>query len=265
MGILNVTPDSFFDGGRLQGANGIGVDCDKALIKAAKFVSQGAAVIDVGGESTRPGATPISLEEELNRVLPVIERLAANLDVIISVDTSQPVVMSEAAKLGAGLINDVRALRLEGAITAAAQTQLPVCLMHMQGDPTTMQHNPCYTRCVDEVYEFLQSRYDSCVASGIPGDKIIVDPGIGFGKSDEDNLELIKKLARFKHLGAGVLFGVSRKSMIGRLLGRELPDRLAGSLGFAMTALYGGATLLRVHDIAETADIIKIFRLTREN
>ncbi|HEY7772247.1 MAG TPA: dihydropteroate synthase [Marinagarivorans sp.] len=261
MAILNATPDSFSDGGRLYQDGR--VNFDRVLHTVEAMVKQGAAIIDVGGESTRPGAEAVTVDEELARVVPVVEAIAQRFDAVISLDTSQPQVIAEGASAGAGLINDVRALQLEGALAAAAKVGLPVCLMHMKGDPATMQHNPHYERCVDEVFDFLRLRVNACAEVGIPAEQLLVDPGIGFGKRDEHNLALIKALPRFKTLGAGVLFGASRKSMIGRLLGRELPERLAGSLGFAYAALLGGAKILRVHDVAETVDIINVFELTR--
>ena len=256
MGILNVTPDSFSDGGQLFVRSQVSVDL--ALRKAEDMAAKGASIIDVGGESTRPSALPVSLAAEMDRVLPVVERIAQNIDVVISVDTSQPSIMREAVKVGAGLINDVRGLRLSGALAAAADQKVAICLMHMQGDPQTMQHNPEYGDCTHAVRCFLRERIDACVQAGIDPSQILVDPGIGFGKRDEHNLELIKRLSAFKDL-----FGISRKSMIGRLLGRDLPDRLAGSLGFGLVALQAGAKVLRVHDVAATADIVKIFQLTR--
>lgn len=262
MGILNVTPDSFSDGGSLH--SGRAVNLDAALNCAEKMVKDGASIIDIGGESTRPGASSVSVEEELDRVLPVVEAVASRLDVVISVDTSQPKVIEAAAAAGAGLINDVRALRLEGALEAAAKAKLPVCLMHMQGNPATMQHNPEYGNCVEEVYDFLWERIQACKEVGLDEKQILVDPGIGFGKRDEHNLALVKSISRFSDLGAGTLFGVSRKSMIGRLLERELPDRLAGSLAFAMAALNGGAKVLRVHDVAQTVDIVKTYELLQQ-
>lgn len=260
MGILNVTPDSFSDGAALHRAGRL--NAEKALIKASQMVTQGASIIDVGGESTRPGASRVHVEEELERVLPIVELIHKNLDVVISVDTSQPLVMQAAAAAGAGLINDVRALQLEGAMAAAVQTQLPVCLMHMQGDPQSMQHDPEYTDCAKEVYTFLHKRLKACCDAGMQSSQVLLDPGIGFGKKDEHNLELIKRLQSFTDLGAGVLFGVSRKSMVGRLLGREVHERLAGSLGFALLALQQGAKILRVHDVAATVDMVRIYQLT---
>ena len=262
MAILNVTPDSFSDGGRLLSRGS--VDIAKVLALVECMVKAGADIIDVGGESTRPGATPVGVAEELDRVVPVVEAIEKRFEVIVSLDTSQPKVILEGAGAGAGLINDVRALQLSGALEAAAATQLAVCLMHMKGNPKTMQHNPHYDSCVDEVKAFLVARIESCCLAGVSPNQILVDPGIGFGKEDAHNLALIKALPLFASLSAGVLFGASRKSMIGRLLGRELPVRLAGSLGFAFAALQGGAKILRVHDVAETVDIIKVFELTRD-
>ncbi|WP_342341454.1 dihydropteroate synthase [Marinagarivorans algicola] len=260
MGILNVTPDSFSDGAALHSEGRL--NAEKALIKAAQMVKEGASIIDVGGESTRPGASRVHVEQELERVLPVIELIHKNLDVVISVDTSQPLVMKAAAAAGAGLINDVRALQLEGAMAAAVGTRLPVCLMHMQGDPQTMQHNPEYADCTKEVYTFLYSRLKACCDAGMPSEQVLLDPGIGFGKKDEHNLELIKHLQIFTDLGAGVLFGASRKSMVGRLLGREVHERLSGSLALALVALQQGAKILRVHDVAATVDVVKVYQLT---
>lgn len=261
MGILNVTPDSFSDGGSLLQSGQVSID--RALIKAEKMIREGASIVDVGGESTRPGADEVCVAEELDRVIPVIEAIHSRLDVVISVDTSRPQVITQAAAAGAGLINDVRALQIEGALQAAAATHLPVCLMHMKGDPQTMQHNPQYENCVAEVQAFLEERLNASRLAGIDFKNILVDPGIGFGKKDQHNLELIKHLSKFTNLGAGLLFGVSRKSMIGRLLGRELGERLAGSLGFALIAMQQGAKILRVHDVAETVDTVRIFQLTR--
>ena len=262
MGILNVTPDSFSDGGVLH--SGSALNLDVALSRAEQMVEQGTTIIDVGGESTRPGAVPVSVDEELDRVVPVVEAIASRIDVVISVDTSQPKVIEASAAVGAGLINDVRALRLDGALEAAARVKLPVCLMHMQGDPATMQHNPEYGNCVEEVYDFLRERISACKQAGLDEKQILVDPGIGFGKRDEHNLALVKSINQFEELGAGILFGVSRKSMIGRLLDRELPERLAGSLAFAMAALSGGAKILRVHDVAQTVDIVKVYELLQQ-
>ncbi len=258
MGILNVTPDSFFDGGDYYRA---GDDISAALTRAELMVEDGAAFIDVGGESTRPGAALVTEQEELDRVIPVVEALAKSVDAIISVDTSTPAVMREAAKQGAGFINDVRALQKDDAITAVSESGLPVCLMHMQGQPGTMQANPHYENVVSEVVSFFSSRVAACLDAGIDADKIILDPGFGFGKSDAHNITLLKNIRSCQSGQLPILAGLSRKSMIGRLLGRTEDERLAGSLALAQYALHFGANILRVHDVKETADIVKLFQL----
>ena len=257
MGILNVTPDSFYDGGSLYRGSQLLVD--QALARAERMVEEGADFIDVGGESTRPGAVVPSSQQEQDRVLPVVERLNREFGVIVSVDTSNPDVITESAKLGAGLINDVRALEKEGALAAVSNSRLPVCLMHMQGDPQTMQKNPDYNDIVSEVSAYLLGRVDACVAGGIARENIILDPGIGFGKTDAHNRALIKAGAEIGREEFPVLIGVSRKSILGRLLGREAPERLAGSLAIAYESLLRGAKILRVHDVAETVDVLKIY------
>ncbi len=259
MGILNVTPDSFYDGGRVFGKTG--VDLDRAVQAAEKMVAEGAAFIDIGGESTRPGADPVSRQEECDRVLPVVEALAGRIDAVISIDTSSPELMTEAARLGAGLINDVRALEKDSALQAAVATGLPVCLMHMCGTPKTMQAKPEYDDIVATVAEYLAQRASQFIAAGGARNKIIVDPGFGFGKTDEHNLALLRNLAEFMEYP--VLVGLSRKSMIGRLLGREADARLSASLALAMVALEKGAKILRVHDVAATVDAVRIFEFTR--
>ncbi len=251
MGILNVTPDSFSDGGRFR-------QRDAALRHAAAMVAAGASLIDVGGESTRPGALQVSSDEELQRVAPVVEAIAAELDVIISVDTSCPQVMRESARLGAGLINDVRSLRREGALQAAAQSGLPVCLMHMQGEPETMQKNPHYDDLLAEVQAFFAERMAACAAAGIAAERIILDPGFGFAKNLQHNLSLFKHLQVLHGFARPLLVGVSRKSMIGQTLGREVDQRLAGGLALAALALAKGACILRVHDVAETVDVVRM-------
>jgi len=251
MGILNVTPDSFSDGGRFSRV-------DLALRHAADMVAAGAALIDVGGESTRPGARAVSPVEELERVAPVVEAIARELDVIISVDTSTPAVIRESARLGAGLINDVRSLQRDGALEAAAATRLPVCLMHMRGEPGTMQDNPVYADILAEVRDFLAERTAACVAAGIGLERVVLDPGFGFAKTYEHNLSLFKHLEALHALGRPLLVGVSRKSMIGRTLGREVGDRLHGSLALAALAVAKGAHILRVHDVAETVDVVRM-------
>ncbi|MDB6443160.1 dihydropteroate synthase [Pseudomonas sp. NFACC32-1] len=251
MGILNVTPDSFSDGGRYS-------QLDAALRHAEGMVAAGATLIDVGGESTRPGARAVSPVEELERVAPIVERIHRELDVIISVDTSTPAVMRESARLGAGLINDVRALRRDGALDAAAATGLPVCLMHMLGEPGTMQDDPRYGDVTREVGEFLAERLKQCVAAGIPAEKIVLDPGFGFAKTLAHNLSLFKHMEALHALGRPLLVGVSRKSMIGNALGRPVGERLYGGLALAALAVTKGARLLRVHDVAETMDIVRM-------
>ncbi|OEC58187.1 dihydropteroate synthase [Pseudomonas sp. ENNP23] len=251
MGILNVTPDSFSDGGRFS-------QRDAALRHASAMVASGATLIDVGGESTRPGARPVSPTEELERVAPVVEAIARELDVIISLDTSTPAVMREGARLGAGLINDVRALRRDGALDAAADSSLPVCLMHMRGEPGNMQDAPAYDDVVREVGEFLRERMRACSEAGIPEERIVLDPGFGFAKSLQHNLVLFRHLAELGRLGRPLLVGVSRKSMIGQVLGRDVDQRLYGSLGLAALAVSKGACILRVHDVAETVDVIRM-------
>lgn len=251
MGILNVTPDSFSDGGRYN-------QRDAALRHAEAMCRAGATLIDVGGESTRPGAREVSPTEELERVAPVVEAIAAELDVIISVDTSTPSVMRETARLGAGLINDVRSLQRDGALDAAADTGLPVCLMHMRGEPTTMQNNPVYADVLVEVREFLAERLAACAAAGIAAERVVLDPGFGFAKTLEHNLSLFKRLEALHEFGRPLLVGVSRKSMIGKVLGHEVGGRLYGSLGLAALAAAKGAHILRVHDVAETVDVVRM-------
>ncbi len=251
MGILNATPDSFSDGGRYS-------QLDAALRHAEAMVQAGATLIDVGGESTRPGARPVSASEEVERVAPLVEVIARELDVIISVDTSTPEVMLATAGLGAGLINDVRALQRPGALEAAASTGLPVCLMHMLGEPGTMQNDPHYDDLVGEVCAFLAERMKQCVAAGIGQQQIILDPGFGFAKTLEHNLSLFKHMQALHALGRPLLVGVSRKSMIGAVLGRPVDQRLSGGLALAVLAMAKGARILRVHDVAETADVVRM-------
>lgn len=251
MGILNVTPDSFSDGGRYG-------QRDAALRHAEAMLRAGATLIDVGGESTRPGARAVSPVEELERVAPIVEAIAAELDVIISVDTSTPAVMRETARLGAGLINDVRSLQRDGALDAAFDSGLPVCLMHMRGEPTTMQDSPQYADVLVEVGDFLAERMSACAAVGIPAERILLDPGFGFAKTLEHNLSLFKHMDALHALGRPLLVGVSRKSMIGKVLGHEVGERLYGSLALAALALSKGAHILRVHDVAETVDVVRM-------
>ena len=254
MGVINTTPDSFSDGGTLY--RGARLDLDRAMARAAQMVADGAAVLDVGGESTRPGAAAVSEQQELDRVVPLVARISAELGVVVSVDTSTPAVMREAASHGAGLINDVRALRREGAVAAAAETGLPVCLMHMQGEPSTMQLAPCYHDVVIEVGDFLAARVAACEQAGIPRERLLLDPGFGFGKTVAHNLQLLAGLPALAALGLPLLVGLSRKSLIGKLLGREVDQRLPASLALAVMAAERGASLIRTHDVAETADAV---------
>lgn len=258
MGILNITPDSFYDGGEYFSDER---DISRALRQAEMMVNAGARFIDIGGESTRPGALSVSIDEEMGRVLPVVEAIAKRFDVVISLDTSTPEVMTAGVALGVGLINDVRALQTEGAMLAAKELGVPVCLMHMKGQPQNMQNTPSYDDVVAEVAVYLKERAALCVDNGISSSNIILDPGFGFGKTDEHNIALLKRLADFRSLGYPVLVGLSRKSILGRMLGREVDDRLAGSLALAQYALQYGANILRVHDVAETVDIINMFNI----
>lgn len=259
MGILNTTPDSFSDGGSYYAGGAL--DLDLALSRAEQMLREGAAIIDVGGESTRPGAAPVSGQEELERVVPVVEAISANLDAVISVDTSTPEVIAASAAAGAGMINDVRALERPGALEAAAATGLPVCLMHMQGQPGSMQRAPHYDDVVAEVGAYLLERMRACEAAGIARGRIILDPGFGFGKADEHHLALMRNLEELAPSDIPLLVGVSRKSMIGRLLDREVHERLPGSLALAMLAAQRGAKILRVHDVAATVDVLRMQQL----
>jgi len=259
MGILNTTPDSFSDGGSYYAGGGL--DLDLVLKRAEQMVRDGAAILDIGGESTRPGAEPVSEQQELARVVPVVEAISRRLDVVISVDTSTASVMRESAAAGAGLINDVRALTRPGALEAAAATDLPVCIMHMQGQPGTMQSKPEYTDVVAEVRAYLDQRLQACIDAGIPRERVIYDPGFGFGKNDEHNLALLRSLPQLAPEDIPLLVGMSRKSMIGRLLDRNVDQRLPGSLALAMLAAQRGAHIIRVHDVPETADVLKMRHL----
>ncbi|OJA06486.1 dihydropteroate synthase [Halomonas sp. QHL1] len=252
MGILNVTPDSFSDGGQH-------VALDDALRHAERMLAEGAAIIDVGGESTRPGATPVSPQEELDRVAPVVEVLVRELDALVSVDTSCPTVIREASELGAGMINDVRALEREGALLAAVGSGLPVCLMHRQGEPQDMQQSPAYQRPIEEeVADYLSRRIAECEAAGLRRNRLLIDPGFGFGKTVEHNLRLLKYMEVLQSLELPLLVGVSRKSMIGKVLGRPVEERLPGGLALAAMAVERGANILRVHDVAATVDAVNM-------
>ena len=254
MGILNVTPDSFSDGGKHASVT-------QALEHALRMIDEGATFIDVGGESTRPGAPDVTLQEELDRTIPVIEAVAKNTECVISIDTSKADVMREAVRAGAGLINDVRALQEPSALEAAAEAKVPVCLMHMQGQPRTMQDNPEYEDVVKDVGQFLFQRAQICEEAGISKDAILFDPGYGFGKSLEHNYALVKHLPTLMALGYPVLVGMSRKSMIGNLLNRKVDERLAGSISLATIAAQMGAHIIRVHDVKETADAVNIVKM----
>lgn len=261
MGILNITPDSFSDGGQLYRDGR--PDIDRALSRARQLVHDGAALIDIGGESTRPGAEPISVQQELDRVAPIVEACARELDVVLSVDTSTPAVMRECAARGAGLINDIRALSRPGALAAAAESDLAVCLMHMQGEPQTMQRAPHYEDVVSEVTTYLIQRAEACMERGIARQRILLDPGIGFGKTAEHNLRLLNRLHELAGTGWPLLLGVSRKSLIGAVTGRPVRDRLAGSLALATIAVLHGARILRVHDVRETVDAVRLCAAVR--
>ncbi|MCK7596123.1 dihydropteroate synthase [Microbulbifer sp. CAU 1566] len=259
MGILNTTPDSFSDGGSYY--EGQQLDLDLVLKRAEQMCQEGASILDIGGESTRPGADPVTEEEELARVVPVVEAISQRLDVVISVDTSTAAVIRESAAVGAGLINDVRALTRPGALEAAAATDLPVCLMHMQGKPATMQDAPVYQNVVAEVRSYLDERMRACEAAGISRERIIYDPGFGFGKTDEHHLEMLRRLRELAPADIPLLVGMSRKSMIGRLLDRPVDQRLPGSLALAMLSAQRGANIIRVHDVSETADVLRLQEL----
>ena len=251
MGVLNVTPDSFSDGGRF-------VELPAALTQAERMAGEGAAIIDVGGESTRPGAAPVGVEEELRRVIPVIDHLVERLAIPVSIDTSKPEVMRAAIAAGASMINDVTALRAPGAIEAAAASDVAVCLMHMQGAPRTMQSEPLYNDVLVEVRDFLRGRAARCLEAGIAASRIVIDPGFGFGKTLEHNLELLRRLSELAAEGYPVLAGLSRKSMIGKLTGRPDGQRLGGSLALATFAILAGARIVRAHDVAPTVDAIRV-------
>lgn len=252
MGVLNVTPDSFSDGGDCVGL-------EAALAHAMQLADEGAAIIDVGGESTRPGAAPVSADEELRRVIPVIGHLARRLPVPVSVDTSKPEVMRAAIAAGASMVNDVRALRCPGALEAVAGTGVAICLMHMQGEPGTMQSAPRYTDVLAEVRDFLRGRVQRCVEAGISVSRLVIDPGFGFGKTLEHNLELLRRLGEFAGLGAPVLAGLSRKSMIGKALGLPVEQRLHASVALALLAVQNGARIVRVHDVGPTAEALRMY------
>jgi len=258
MGILNLTPDSFSDGGLF-------VNKDSALKHVQQMIAEGAQIIDIGGESTRPGASNVSIDEECQRVIPVIQAIRELSDIPISIDTSKTEVMQQAITAGASMINDVNALRAEGAVELAAKLNIPVCLMHMQGKPRTMQHTPSYKNVVQEVKEFLKQRIDVCIKAGVKLNNIVIDPGFGFGKTLEHNLTLFKHLDEFEDLGCPLLVGVSRKSMIAAVLNNAPADeRLHGSIALATLAAWMNANILRVHDVKATADALKLTMAVKE-
>lgn len=257
MAILNVTPDSFSDGGRFTGEQA-------CLDRVTELVAAGAEIIDIGGESTRPGAADVALDDELQRVIPVLTTIRRKFpDMVISIDTSKAEVMRQAALAGADILNDVRALQEDGALEVAMQSKLPVCLMHMQGQPRSMQHQPVYRDVVSEVLQWLTSRAEQCQQAGIPASQIILDPGFGFGKSLSHNYQLLAAMPDFVASGYAVLAGMSRKSMIGQLLQRDVSERLAGSIACATIAAMQGAQIVRVHDVKETADALAIVAATK--
>lgn len=257
MGVLNITPDSFSDGGRFLGR-------DSALRHAEAMIQAGADFIDIGGESTRPGALAVSADEELARVCPIVAALRERFDVVVSVDTSTPEVMLESARLGAGLINDVRALQRPGALEAAQDCGLPICLMHMQGQPGTMQNDPQYDDVTRSVLDFLRSSAERALEAGIVREKILLDPGFGFGKTLVHNLQLLRDLPAFSALGYPLLIGVSRKTMIGQITGRDVAHRTSGSVAAALLAVERGAAIVRVHDVPETVDALKVWMALQE-
>jgi len=252
MGILNVTPDSFSDGGQYH-------HLDRALAHAETMVNAGAKIIDVGGESTRPGASVVGEQEELDRVVPVVEALCQRLDIVVSVDTSTPAVMTSSAASGAHMLNDVRALEREGALLAASKTGLPICLMHMKGAPESMQDNPVYRDVVDDVVEYLETRIEVAESFGIERQRLLVDPGFGFGKRYSHNYELLDRLEILQNFGLPVLTGLSRKRMIGEAVGADIPEeRITGSVSGAVICALKGASILRVHDVRETVSALKV-------
>ena len=257
MGVLNITDNSFSDGGRYR-------SFDSAVAHGLAMVEAGASLIDVGGESTRPGAAPVPLQEELDRVVPVIQALSTRLDAVISVDTMKPQVMREAIAAGAGMVNDVMGLQAPGAMEAVAATRAAACLMHMQGEPRTMQQDPHYEDVVAEVGLFLEHRAQACVAAGIAADRIVLDPGFGFGKTLQHNLQLLAGLPRITAGRYPVLVGMSRKSMLGKLTGRPVEQRLAGSLALHTIATLHGAHIIRAHDVAETRDAVAVAWAARQ-
>lgn len=258
MGILNVTPDSFSDGGKFA-------DFEPALAQVQRMITDGATIIDIGGESTRPGAVDVSEADELARVIPILKAIKERFNILVSIDTSKAKVMSAAIAAGADIINDVRALQNEGCLAAFAASNIPVCLMHMQGLPRTMQDSPSYDDLINDIIMFFQQRIEACVDAGISRERIILDPGFGFGKTLEQNFHLLANLSKFSSLGLPILAGMSRKSMIGSLLNREVEQRLAGSISTALIAAQQGAHIIRVHDVQETVDTLNILKAVTDN
>ena len=255
MGILNVTPDSFFDGGKFS-------TFDKALAQVEQMINDGVDIIDIGGESTRPGAVEVSKADELTRVIPLLKAIKANFAIKVSIDTSKAEVMAQAINHGADIINDVRALQNDGCLAVLASSDVPVCLMHMQGLPRSMQENPHYDEVIGDIKQFFIERIKVCEQAGIKRERLILDPGFGFGKTLEQNYQLLAQLHQFSDLGLPLLSGTSRKSMIGNLLGRNVDERLAGSLTTAIIAAQQNASIIRVHDVKETVDALKVLAMT---
>ncbi len=258
MGILNITPDSFSDGGKFT-------EIGHALKQVQKMIDDGATIIDIGGESTRPGAIDVSEQDELARVIPILKAIKQRFDVLVSVDTSKAAVMVAAIEAGADVINDVRALQNDGCLAAVANSNIPVCLMHMQGLPRSMQNNPVYNDVIFDIMQFFQQRINACVAAGIARERLILDPGFGFGKTLEQNFHLLANMSKFGKLGLPILAGLSRKSMIGTLLNRDVKQRLAGSVSAAIIAAQQGANIIRVHDVQETVDALTVLKATTTN
>ncbi|WP_153447560.1 dihydropteroate synthase [Vibrio algicola] len=258
MGILNVTPDSFSDGGKFN-------HLDAAIEHVKSMLAAGATIIDIGGESTRPGAAEVSVADELARVIPLIKAIRANFDVWISLDTNKTEVMAAGIDAGVDIINDIRALQDDGALALIAQANIPVCIMHMQGLPRTMQHNPEYQDVLHEVCHFLEQRIDSCLEAGIERENIILDPGFGFGKTVAHNYHLLANLEQFHQFGLPVLAGMSRKSMISKLLNKPTSESMIGSVACAILAAQQGAQIIRVHDVAATQDALKVLKATQSN
>lgn len=263
MGILNITPDSFSDGGTYYQAGRPSLDL--VVKRAEQMLAEGADILDVGGESTRPGAAVVSEQEELDRVIPVMEALVSKLGALISVDTSNASVIRESALQGVGIINDVRALKRDGALAAAAETGLPICVMHMQGQPQTMQNSPLYNDVITDVIGFLRERIQACEAAGINKTRVLIDPGFGFGKTLAHNLALLARLSELTVLDTPILVGLSRKSLLGQLLNRNVDERLPGSLALALAAAERGANIIRVHDVAATKDALSVYQAIKNS